>query len=243
MRRTIIAVLATLVVVARPRRRPPSRDRRRTAPSPAPGSSARCPPSSPTSTSTRRTLLGRHGVTAGSLHAKAMCDKHGADVADVGPGGDWICLMSWTDPNVPMPPEGYGKFELNVHSNDCYTAGGPSKLIGLPDHHRHAGPRGHQPRLRVRRLLRPRDNSPTGVEYPSLLTVTSPVVTPDSQGRAVRRSPAAPATRAAPAPSPAPPGTRSSGPLPSTSTRSPPPRSRSLPRSPGAPPRSPSPCT
>ena len=30
-----------------------------------------------------------------------------------------------------MPPEGYGKFELNVHSNDCYTAGGPSKFVGL----------------------------------------------------------------------------------------------------------------
>ena len=35
--------------------------------------------------------------------------------------------MSWTDPKVPMPPEGYGKFELNVHSNDCYTAGGPQQ--------------------------------------------------------------------------------------------------------------------
>ena len=30
-----------------------------------------------------------------------------------------------------MPPEGYGKFELNVHSNDCYTASGPSKLTGF----------------------------------------------------------------------------------------------------------------
>ena len=75
-------------------------------------------------------MLGHQGVTPASLHAKAMCDKHGADVADVGPGADWVCLMSWTDPNVPMPTEGYGKFELNVHSNDCYTAGGPSKLTG-----------------------------------------------------------------------------------------------------------------
>ena len=46
--------------------------------------------------------------------------------ADVGPGSNWICLMSWTDPDVPMPPEGYGKFELNVHSNGCYTAAGPA---------------------------------------------------------------------------------------------------------------------
>jgi hypothetical protein len=30
-----------------------------------------------------------------------------------------------------MPPEGYGKFEVDVHSNGCYTAGGPSKLVGF----------------------------------------------------------------------------------------------------------------
>ena len=30
-----------------------------------------------------------------------------------------------------MPPEGYGKFEVEVHSNGCYTAGGPSKLVGF----------------------------------------------------------------------------------------------------------------
>jgi hypothetical protein len=38
--------------------------------------------------------------------------------------------MRWNDANVPLP-DGSGKFELNVHSNDCYTAGGPSKLVGL----------------------------------------------------------------------------------------------------------------
>ena len=36
-----------------------------------------------------------------------MCDKAGAENKDLGPGGDWNCLMSWTDPEVPMPPEGY----------------------------------------------------------------------------------------------------------------------------------------
>src|SRR4051794_1866514 len=51
-------------------------------------------------------LLGHPGVTPGSLHPKAMCDKGGAVEANVGPGSNWNCLMSWTDPNVPMPPEG-----------------------------------------------------------------------------------------------------------------------------------------
>src|SRR5690348_1884988 len=79
----------------------------------------------------RAHLQGRTDITPASMHAKAMCDKGGAALPDVGPGGDWNCLMSWTDPEVPMPAEGYGKLELNVHSNGCYTAGAPSKLVGF----------------------------------------------------------------------------------------------------------------
>src|SRR3954470_14154099 len=65
-------------------------------------------------------LLGHHAITVKSLHAQAQCDKGGRTVADRGPGADWICLMRWTDPNVVLP-DGSGKFELNAHSNDCYT--------------------------------------------------------------------------------------------------------------------------
>ena len=75
-------------------------------------------------------LLGHKGVTVASLKAKAQCDRAGPNVPDRGPGADWICVMSWHDKNVDetlMP----GKFEINAHSNDCYTAGGPSKLVGL----------------------------------------------------------------------------------------------------------------
>jgi hypothetical protein len=75
-------------------------------------------------------ILGHKGITTHSLHAKAQCDKGGPKAPDTGPGSDWICLMTWHDPNVSMA-DGPGKFELNVHSNDCYTAGGPSKLVGL----------------------------------------------------------------------------------------------------------------
>jgi hypothetical protein len=74
-------------------------------------------------------LLGHRGISVKSLHAKASCDKGGPKVADHGPGSDWICLMAWSDPNVPLP-DGSAKFELNVHSNDCYTAGGPTKFVG-----------------------------------------------------------------------------------------------------------------
>ena len=128
-------------------------------------------------------LLGRTGATPGSLHAKAMCDKHGPDVADVGPGGDWICLMSWTDPNVPMPPEGYGKFELNVHSNDCYTAAGPSKLTGFLNLTDKRGQDVPNPVFEFDACFDPAtDNTATGVYYPSVLAITSPSVTPDRRG-------------------------------------------------------------
>ena len=79
----------------------------------------------------RARLQGRDDLTPESLNAQAMCDKHGAQNLDVGPGGDWVCLMSWNDPQVPMPPEGYGKFELNVDSNGCFTAVGQTKLTGF----------------------------------------------------------------------------------------------------------------
>lgn len=127
-------------------------------------------------------ILGRH-VTARSLHAKAMCDKHGPDVADIGPGGDWVCLMSWTDPQVPMPPEGYGKFELNVHSNDCFTASGPSKLTGFLTITDTRGKEVTNPLFEFDGCFDPgADNTPTGVFYPSLFAVTSTTLTPDAKG-------------------------------------------------------------
>ena len=129
-------------------------------------------------------LLGHKGVTPQSLHAVAMCDKHGPDVADVGPGADWICLMGWTDPNVPMPPEGYGKFELNVHSNDCYTAGGPSKLVGFQTMTDKRGADVNNPVFEFDGCFDPHsDNTPTGTTYQSVLNVASTVLPVDPAGK------------------------------------------------------------
>jgi hypothetical protein len=123
-------------------------------------------------------------LTPASLHAKAMCDKAGAQNLDVGPGGDWVCLMSWTDPEVPMPPEGYGKFELNVHSNDCYTAGGPSKLTGFLTMTDTRGREVTNPVFEFDGCFDPNgDNTATGVLFPSLLSVASTTVSPDAHGR------------------------------------------------------------
>ena len=128
---------------------------------------------SPTSTPTRPSSLGHKDVTPASLHAQAMCDKGGAVEADIGPGSNWNCLVSWTDPNVPMPPEGYGKFELDVHSNGCYTAGGPSKLVGFQTITDTEGDEVNNPVYEFDGCFDPNgDNTPTGNEFPSLLNVT-----------------------------------------------------------------------
>ena len=125
-------------------------------------------------------LQGRD-LTAASLQARAMCDKAGAENKDIGPGGDWNCLMSWTDPEVPMPPEGYGKFELNVHSNDCYTAGGPSKLTGFLTMTDTKGRVVANPVFEFDGCFNPTGgNTPTGVVFPSLLAVASTTITPDA---------------------------------------------------------------
>ncbi|WP_194907166.1 hypothetical protein [Quadrisphaera sp. INWT6] len=65
-----------------------------------------------------------HPMRPTQVHPAATCDKGGPDVPDVGPGGDWICQMTWTGQTEP------GKFELNVHANSCYTASGPGSKVG-----------------------------------------------------------------------------------------------------------------
>ncbi|MFL6160373.1 MAG: hypothetical protein ACJ72D_30155 [Marmoricola sp.] len=129
-------------------------------------------------------LLGHQGVTPASLGARAMCEKGGPDTPDVGPGSDWICLVGWTDPNVPMPPEGYGKFELTVHSNDCYTAGGPSKLVGFQTIDDRKGRTVNNPVYEFDGCFDPNgDDTPPGTVYPSVLQITSTVLPVDAQGR------------------------------------------------------------
>ena len=128
-------------------------------------------------------LLGHHDITAASIDAKAMCDKHGPDVPDVGPGSDWVCLMSWNDPNVPMPNEGYGKFELSVANTNCFTVGGPSKLVGFATITDVDGHDVANPVAEFDGCFDPvGDNTPTGVTFPSLLGVPSTVVSVTADG-------------------------------------------------------------
>lgn len=134
--------------------------------------------------SDQATLLGHRGVSPSSLHATAMCDKGGAVEDDIGPGSNWNCLVSWTDPQNPMPMEGYGKFELDVHSNGCYTAGGPSKLVGYQTITDARGDEVPNPVYEFDGCFDPSgDNTPTGTEFPSLTTMTTTALLPDADRR------------------------------------------------------------
>ena len=136
-------------------------------------------------------LLGHKGVTVQSMKAKAQCDKGGPNVPDRGPGADWICVMSWHDPNVDetlMP----GKFEINAHSNNCYTAGGPSKLVGLLTITDKNGKDVPNPAFEFDGCFNPNgSNKPTGVNLnprtpapttPAALAIAAAALRPDKNG-------------------------------------------------------------
>ena len=61
------------------------------------------------------------------MNANSTCDRGDASVPAVGAGSDWICMVAFND-NTGQQQS--GKFELNVHSNSCYTANGRAKLLG-----------------------------------------------------------------------------------------------------------------
>ncbi len=80
---------------------------------------------------------------------------------------------------TPLPPEGYGTFELNVHTNDCYTVTGPSKVIGFLTITDPLGLEVPNPVFEFDGCFDPNgDNASTSVTFPSLLTVTSTSVPP-----------------------------------------------------------------
>jgi hypothetical protein len=128
-------------------------------------------------------ILGHSRITVASLHARAQCDKGGPKVADTGPGADWICFMSWTDPNVPIP-DGSAKFELNARSNGCYTATGPTKLVGLRTITDTHGTFVDNPAFEFDTCFDPNgSDKPTGVSFPpAALALPTGIVKPDAHG-------------------------------------------------------------
>ena len=73
-------------------------------------------------------ILGIPGITPAGIGASADCDRGGPKVPDVGPGPNWICMVTWRD-NHSQPQT--GKFELKVKTDATYVGGGPFKIVGL----------------------------------------------------------------------------------------------------------------
>jgi hypothetical protein len=67
-------------------------------------------------------------TTAARINAQPTCDRGGPTVKDVGAGADWICMVNFTDLSGTAQQ---GKFEVVAKANYCYTASGPSKIVGL----------------------------------------------------------------------------------------------------------------
>jgi hypothetical protein len=118
-------------------------------------------------------ILGHKGVTPASLRPQAMCDR-GYGVPQSGPGTTWNCLVSWQDPNMPMPSTGYGKIEVTVHTNGCYTASPSSSLVGYQTITAADGTTVTNPAYEFDGCIDPdSSNAPTGVVFASELKMTN----------------------------------------------------------------------
>lgn len=75
--------------------------------------------------------LHRPDVTERQLRTRAACDKGGSLVADVGPGNDWRCVVSWHIPGATAV--GSAVYQLEVSSDGRYVADGdgPQEVNGF----------------------------------------------------------------------------------------------------------------
>jgi ABC-2 type transport system permease protein len=83
--------------------------------------------------------LHRPGVTEAQLGAGASCDKGGELVADLGPGNDWRCVVTWRLPGSAAT--GSAIYQLDVHPDGRYVADGdgPQEVNGFFQVHTSTG--------------------------------------------------------------------------------------------------------
>jgi ABC-2 type transport system permease protein len=75
--------------------------------------------------------LHRPDVTEAQLRTSTSCDKGGGLVADVGPGNDWRCVVTWRIPGVTAI--GSAIYQLDVNPDGRYVADGdgPQEVNGF----------------------------------------------------------------------------------------------------------------
>jgi len=83
--------------------------------------------------------LHRPDVTEAQLGTGASCDKGGSLVADLGPGNDWRCVVTWRLPGSAAT--GSAIYQLDVHPDGRYVADGdgPQEVNGFFQTHTSTG--------------------------------------------------------------------------------------------------------
>jgi ABC-2 type transport system permease protein len=83
--------------------------------------------------------LHRPAVTEAELRSGASCDKGGSLVADVGPGNDWRCVVTWRLPGATAV--GSAIYQLDVSPDGRYVADGdgPQEVNGFFQVHTSTG--------------------------------------------------------------------------------------------------------
>jgi ABC-2 type transport system permease protein len=83
--------------------------------------------------------LHRPAVTEAELRTSASCDKGGGLVADVGPGNDWRCVVTWRLPGSKAV--GQAVYQLDVNPDGRYVADGdgPQEVNGFFQLHTSSG--------------------------------------------------------------------------------------------------------
>jgi ABC-2 type transport system permease protein len=83
--------------------------------------------------------LHRPDVTEPQLQTSAACDKGGSLVADLGPGNDWRCVVTWHLPGTTAT--GSAIYQLDVNPDGRYVADGdgPQEVNGFFQVHTSTG--------------------------------------------------------------------------------------------------------
>jgi ABC-2 type transport system permease protein len=75
--------------------------------------------------------LNRPDVTEQQLNTSAACTKGGDQVAAVGPGNDWRCVVSWHIPGVEAAGSAIYQIDINPLGRYVADGDGPKEVNGF----------------------------------------------------------------------------------------------------------------
>ncbi|MBV8221621.1 MAG: hypothetical protein JO325_24415, partial [Solirubrobacterales bacterium] len=83
--------------------------------------------------------LHRPDVTEAQLRTSASCDKGGGLVADVGPGNDWRCVVTWRLPGSTAVGSAIYQLDVNPDGHFVADGDGPQEVNGFFQVHTSTG--------------------------------------------------------------------------------------------------------